>query len=122
MLRVRFVFHDDSKYAQPTAKQMMHFCTRMLQFPPHWVRLPISSMYGQSVHRTQSAAAQDGCSVMLPAATSDDNLPFPPGPAEKVAELRVYSNDRWWRPLGTPAAALVDSRILDVSVHVLLSN
>jgi hypothetical protein len=50
VLRVRFVKHDDSKYAQPTAMQMVQFCTRMLQFPAHWVRINLE--YGSSsVHR-----------------------------------------------------------------------
>lgn len=40
VLRVRYVVCDNSiKYAEPSAKQMVHFCACMLQFPDFWVRL-----------------------------------------------------------------------------------
>lgn len=37
MLRVRFVVHDDSRLASPTAKQFAYFAARMLQAPDFWV-------------------------------------------------------------------------------------
>lgn len=37
LLRVRFVVHDDSKLAEPTARQFVQFATRILQSPALWV-------------------------------------------------------------------------------------
>jgi hypothetical protein len=53
VLRVRFVKHDDSKYAQPTAMQMVQFCTRMLQFPAHWVRINLEHASSECARHTQ---------------------------------------------------------------------